>query len=494
MNGKLRLRTWSDLLSDPSNTIPMYETCRLTLGNRGSGKSEGLKIDLLRLAKEKEYAVVAFDAPGTLAFDMVGQLCAAGLKRRTFIEYASQTEKVLSWQFSPPSKNQIEHEIAVEQMAQAFYARRNEKGGENKPYTDRYLKAAVSIWRSQKNAVPVDWMLKIFQQGTQEHRHMMQNAADRTSVEIFHRIETLGLRSPVQYAIETGASERILQPVASPVVHTRNGDSINWEKMLLEKSQVYFDLSGVTADSARSLTILAYTSIINTCRAYFNEHKRPLPVVIVLEEAGALNLVTPFIITAMQELRKAGVFVWIVSQTILDFQDTAQFEQIMSLTDCHQFYRMNAGLERAAKDITTPTFDPLGVHYQRERQEHFGEKEVVTKSTGKSKDSTGVEREDERESITYRPVYRTVVDSFYKSYELQESEIRKEIATLTVGQRFVRDLSGVRKETVVKLPEPWPLNLTQKRTIEAIEEIRNRPCYQKPQTFSLKQRGKKGLQ
>lgn len=481
----------------------MSEVCKLILGNRGSGKSVGNEIDLLTLAKDGEYAVVHFDRPGTAARRQVAHNSRHGIQDRTYLEIASATDRVMSWPFSPPStatdplRRKNDDDLAVEEMAQAFYARRNEKGGEAKPYTDRYLKAAIAVWRSQPIQRPLPWILKVFQPGSPEHEILMREAQDRESVAIFAKIEEIGVRNPTQYAIETGAAERILQPAGSPVVWLRNGNSVDWTELLLAKAQVYFDLSGITADAARTLAILAYTAIINACRRYHDTYRKPLKVVIVLEEAGALSLVTPLIITAMQELRKAGVMVWVISQTIQDFSDPLQFEQLMSLTDTHVYYRMNAGLDRAAADIATPIFDSKEVHYERERLINDGVEPIKTLSIGKSVGPGGGERTDEREGVAFIAKYRPVIDQYFKPYNLKESEVRQQLATQKVGQRTIRDLLGVRQETVIPLPEPWALGLTESRTEDAINSIRSRPCYQPPQIIEpsapQKPKGKKGV-
>jgi hypothetical protein len=221
------------------------------------------------------------------------------------------------------------------------------------------------------------------------------------------------------------------------------------------------------------------------CRRYFNESGKPLPVIVVLEEAGALDLVTPLIITAMQELRKAGVFVWIVSQTIMDFVDQPKFEQIMALTDEHVYYRANSGIERIAQDLGAPTFDPLAIHYQRDKLEHDGYEKVGTssKNTGIQKPQYGGGKRistSESSGSTFLSKYKRVVESFYKSEQLQNAEWKQIISNQQPFDRVVRDMSGVRKEKVIPCFEIWPLGLSEVVTQEAIARIRSRPHYVVP--------------
>ena len=44
-----------------------------------------------------------------------------------------------------------------------------------------------------------------------------------------------------------------------------------------------------------------------------------------------------------------------MSQTVEDFPPEL-FEQLMGLCDYHAYYRMNAGIDRAAKDLANPTW------------------------------------------------------------------------------------------------------------------------------------------
>src|SRR5205823_3929212 len=131
------------------------------------------------------------------------------------------------------------------------------------------------------------------------------------------------------------------------------------------------------------------------------------------------------VIQAIQELRKCGVVVWVVSQTILDFKEEEKFEQILSLCDEHYWYRANASVERIAKDLADPTWDAKKVRSTRERQVFDSYEKVATSSTstGKSKQHGQKERKDEREStgFTFLSKFRTVIDETFDSPQLHEA-------------------------------------------------------------------------
>jgi hypothetical protein len=155
-----------------------------------------------------------------------------------------------------------------------------------------------------------------------------------------------------------------------------------------------------------------------------------------------------------------------------------KLETLLALCDCQHFYHMNSGLDRAAKCLAEPTFDPNAVHYTRERIVSRGYEEIATTSKGQSKDHLGKVRKDERTGISFRPIQHAVVDEFYKTPQVQESEWKRNLATLLVGQRITRDLQGVRKETVTMLGEAWPLGLTNIRAEKAIKRLQQSPLLQ----------------
>src|SRR6202011_4093204 len=104
-----------------------------------------------------------------------------------------------------------------------------------------------------------------------------------------------------------------------------------------------------------------------SCRTHFAETQRPLPVVLVLEEAGALCLVTPFVLSALQELRKAGLAIHLITQASVDFGGRDHFESVLANTPWQAWYQLlsPADQELAAKALTNASFDPMTVHYTR---------------------------------------------------------------------------------------------------------------------------------
>src|SRR4051794_31214993 len=62
------------------------EPSRLIVGSTGSGKSEGELVELVRLAKRRDCAVVLLDGHGPLAFRTAGHWAARGHESRIVYE------------------------------------------------------------------------------------------------------------------------------------------------------------------------------------------------------------------------------------------------------------------------------------------------------------------------------------------------------------------------------------------------------------------------
>ncbi len=440
------------------------------------GKSVGLIVELLLLAIGRGVAVLCLDRPGSLARDMVGHLCANGIEHRTIFEEARRTDKVLRWPFIKNSRKEgyageIENELEDERFLQPFLATRNLRVILDKPYTKEFSDAGSAIFRS-RNAEDLRQLLDPFMYPDIRFVDAIQQARDEVAARVFQRLALRSKRSQLQFDREAGAARRLFELVNSPVLYLRHGQGISWRELLNRKYQIYFDLSGITAESARALSIFAVHAAINACREHFDETGEPLHVVIVLEEAGVMDLVTPFVLDAMRELRKAGVVVWVVSQTLTDF-DPQVLETLLGLANTHIFYRINSGVDRAAKLLSDPTWDSHEVHYTRDRIVSDGVEQVKTVSKGKSSSQNGNSRIDEREGVAFVAKQRVVIEEYYKTSQMHEQDWKTALVNLNVGQRIVHDMLGVRKETVEMAGPPWPLGLTKTRLPDALERLRN---------------------
>lgn len=287
----------------------------------------------------------------------------------------------------------------------------------------------------------------------------------------------------MQYETLTGASRRLVELVCtSEVVRLRaRPGPFDWLRAMRERRLIAFDGGGVRSrEIKRALFLLAGMRVIHSVRLHFAQAQSPLPVVLVLEEAGALGLVTPFVLSALQELRKAGLAIHLVTQSALDFGDVRAFEALMSHVPWQAFHQSlsPADQDLGARALANATFDSLAVHHTRTRVMPAGAEPAHVVSHGRSFDhAANVLRHDVRTATSYRPRYREVAEAVYKTPHLHEQELRTRLATLRVGERLVRSRSGVSFERVRLLPAPVPPGLFEAYARAAIGRVRGQGLY-----------------
>ena len=468
------------------------ETSRLIIGSTGSGKSEGELVDLVRLADGGGHAVVLLDGHGPLAFAAAGHWAARGHERRVVFEPLDATDRVLSWDMLPrslsaaPLRRLLDDAETREEVAQCFFAQRNLATLNDRPLTREWLEAAIALGLSQPQPEPLPSLLAAFRVGSAEYERLLGACGDAEIVAKFRELERLRRRNAVQYEIQTGASRRLLELVcSSEVVRQRaRPGPFDWSEALRERRLVAFDGGGLRSkELKRTMFLLVSLAVTHAVRRHFAETQQPLPVVLVLEEAGALSLVTPFVLAALQELRKAGLSIHLLTQSSLDFGDRAILELLLSNTPWQAWYQAlsPADQELGARALANATFDPLAVHFTRSRQVRAGVDAVTTESRGEASDPHGeVTRRDTRRGTAFLTRYHEAAEDYYVSPQLHEQQYRTALATLRIGERFVRDRTGVRREQVSALRPPRPRDRFAERTRDAITRVRRSPLYLPP--------------
>jgi hypothetical protein len=453
------------------------EPSRLIVGSTGSGKSEGELVDLVRLAARGDCAVVLLDGHGPLAFRAAGHWAARSHEPRMVYEPLDATDRALCWTMLPrstaPSRSRrlIEDAETRDEVAQCFVAQRNLDTLNDKPWTKEWLEAAISLCLSQPQPEPLESLPAAFRVGSADYERLLGDSDQKNLVSKFRDMERLRRKNEVQYEIQTGASRRLLEAVCSSEVarlRSRPGP-FDWLTALRERKLVVFDGGGIRSrDIKRTLFLLVSMQVIHAVRRHFAETQEPLPVVLVLEEAGALGLVTPFVLSALQELRKAGLAIHLITQSSLDFGDRSLFEAVLANTPWQAWYQLLSPVDQAlgAKALANATFDPLAVHFTRVRQLHDGTRPVTTEGGGRGRSRTA-----------YLARYREVIDAHYKTPQLHEQEFETRLATLRIGERLVRDRGGVRSERVSPVRPPWFRRITEMSTRSIIERIRRQPIY-----------------
>ncbi len=465
------------------------ETSRLIVGSTGSGKSEGELADLVRLAGRQEHAIVLLDGHGPLALRAAGHWAARGHEARIVYEPLDATDRVLCWHMLPRSdaadlsRRRIDDAETVDEVAQCFLAQRNLGTLNDKPWTKEWLEAAIGLCLAQPRPEPLGSLPGAFRVGSTAYERLLRDCTQPDLAAKFRGMEDLKRKNPVQYEIQTGASRRLVEAVCdSEVTRLRSRPGpFDWLSALREKKLVVFDGGGIRSrEIKRTLFLLAGMQVIHAVRRHFALAQRPLPVVLVLEEAGALGLVTPFVRAALQELRKAGLAIRLITQSAVDFDDRDLFQAILANAPWQAWYQVlsPADQELGAKALANATFDPLAVHYVRPRAVPDGAERITTASRGESYDSrTGATRHDQRTGTALRTRYRSVSEPSYKSPQVQEQEFRTALATLRVGERLVRDRCGVRRERVRPARPPWFRPVSDASTRALIQRLRRQPIY-----------------
>lgn len=445
------------------------EPSRVVVGSTGSGKSEGELVELVRLADRGRASVVLLDGHGPLAFAAAGHWARHGHERRVLYEPLDATDRVLAWEMLPrahardPSRRLIEEAQIREEVAQCFMAQRNLGTLVDKPWTKEWLDAAIALCLAQPRPEPLTSLLTAFRVRTQSYERLLRDCRDPAVREKFRDLEHVRRKNPVQYETLTGASRRLLEPLcASEVVRLRSrGGAFDWLSALRVRSLIAFDGGGIRSrELKRSVFLLVSLHVIQAARRHFAEHRSPLPVVLVLEEAGALGLVTPFVLAALQELRKAGLSVHLLTQSCLDFGDASLFESVLANAPWQAWYQVlaPADQELGARALTNAAFEPRAVHYTRTRYVPA----------------------DVPPGAPWRARVREVTDPYYAPPSLQEQAFRTTLATLRVGERLVRDRRGVRSERVRMLKPPHGAAAFEDATRSLIARVRSKPPYLAP--------------
>lgn len=426
----------------------------MVVGSTGSGKSEGELADLLRVADRGDHAVVLLDGHGPLAFRAAGHWGARGHEGRIVYEPLDATERVLCWDMLPrpnegdASRRRIEAEQVRDDVAQCFIAQRDLTSLVDRPWTKEWLDLAIDLCLAQPGPEPFSALPFAFRIGTREYRRLIEGCGRDEVIGRFLDMERLRRKNEVQYEITTGAARRLIELVCgSEVVRLRcRPGPFDWLGALKARQLIAFDGGGIRSrDLKRAVFLLAALQVVNAVRRHFAQTRKPLPVVLVLEEAGALGLVAPFILTALQELRKAGLAVRLITQSSLDFGDERTFERVLANVPEQVWFQSLAPAdhELGARALANPSFDPHAVHFTRKRS-----------LLGKAH-----------------------AEDYYKLPPFQEQEFKTLLATLARGERLVRDRRGVRRERGKLVRAGWWHPVTEESTTRLIERLRQEAIY-----------------
>jgi hypothetical protein len=457
---------------------------RIILGAPGSGKSEAIKLWVLRAALGWDVSISVDDRHGSLVYDLLGHLIAHGLEKRVIFERAKWTDRVLGWDFTVPSTEsdpetrKVENRLRQQWWLQPTWAMAQLKDGFEKPWTKQYLEGNAGIFFTLPRVRRIDDAMKIFRRDDPEGQRMIRQG-DREAAwyfeDLYRRSEGRNLNT---WAIECYASMRKLEYVTHPTIYLRDGGNLNHREAMRQKKIILRDLSGVPFEAARALVIMHANESVLACQTEFEETGKSLPHEHYIDEAGAMDAVTPLLLSSLQEARKwmkpGGVR--LASQSVKDFRDRDRFDQLLGYCSEHYYAYMASGIEEAAEDLAAAAYDPEKLLDTRERlmQDGFDEVSDVRKKDGKTIS----------EGIRLVARYKTVTDKVFSDPNRQRADIKLSVAKKDPGHWTVRDMKGVRAFYEPMLGEPWALGLTKIRTDKAIERLRQSPCLSSPRIWN----------
>ncbi len=443
------------------------EPSRLLVGATGSGKSAGELADLVRLARRGDHAIVLLDGHGPLAFQAAGHWVARGQESRVLYEPLDAVDRVLSWPMLPrstaasPSRQRLEDSESRDEVVQCFLAQRSLETLTDRPFTKEWLEAGIALAQAQSESEPLSSLPAAFRIGSCDYERLLRNCTHPVVREKFRNVERLKRKNEVQYEIQTGAARRLIESVCdSEVVRLRcRSGRFDWLAALRERKLIALDGGGLRSrELKRTFFLLAALQVVSSVQRHFAATGVPLPVVLVLEEAGALGLVAPFVLHALQELRKAGLAIHLITQSSLDFGSRGDFEAMLANVPSQWWFQSltPADQELGAKVLANATFEARSVHYHRTR--------IIP--DGVPPGHLLIPRRFSH--------YKAIDEEHYKSPQLHEQEYRTLLATLRVGECLVRDRSGVRRKHVRPLRPPRGFDAATSR---AIARIRSQPPY-----------------
>ena len=236
---------------------------------------------------------------------------------------------------------------------------------------------------------------------------------------------------------ELGGARRRVSPLINALimVHVMAKTKLNLEEAIVQKKHILLNGAGIGKETFRVFVLMFILLIVSTIKAYHLRTGKKAPAVIRLEEAGAYQLIAPFVIEYMQTLRYLSVFFEPMSQSFTDFGD--DLPRLMQNSPEKRIFGVGwlDDMEMASKFIAMAGFDPKKLHYQTYQQFADGVEEkrtrTLTRNAGKStKSEKGVTKTTKQESggqtegSTFIARHRVEAVDHYMDLTTQQGEMR----------------------------------------------------------------------
>lgn len=423
----------------------------MVVGQSRSGKTTGVAGRLLR--EVGKTAIVVLDPQRSLAHGVLKH----SLSKQQFVLYDQLTalDRTLGWlnigHSTNPNALQRMQEDNDELMEVARFML-TWKGAEphTMPLVWEFLQKGLQL--IQHSGAPLYWLPHSYR-GTAESLHMIQNCQNNAVRDWWMRHKGL---SPTQQRKDASPALRVAESICEDPAFIARCGNFDLEAALQNKQTILVEGFGANRSTIR----IVFLTIIQRVIQFSETHDTP--VILVIEEAGNFELITPDFLIALASIQKHGF------EPICIFQNLGYDYDEQILQNCQRIESYACGSEtakRIAPVMSTPQLDDSKEHYRERfsRQRHNGYEDIDGRPMS-------IHQDYEEERV------------HYKSYQMQEQDMQKDLMTLPVGTRWVNENGKVWREPVpmIREPYPWP-QLVQKKVEEAIHKIRHtRPEYQTP--------------
>jgi len=445
-------------------------TSCLTVGRPGSGKSWGTAAKLLWAAVNREAAIVVMDRHGKTTRDLLLLLREHGVKSRVLYDQFSNYERVLGGLSLKPSaatgyRKEAENDLRIKAAMDALWRSAGRKDADSihsLPMISMYVDLGIRLLMFRDKPLPLSRLPVVYQLASPECRQIVATCADPVARAEWQNLLDLSKRVPKLVDDKISGALRLARQSFTPALLVRCEGEFDREKALEAKSIILLDGSNdgsVSKESAVGIYGMWNIDLFQTLQQHHARTDRPLPTIVVWEEAAATDHIGPFEIDMMREGRKFGLYGWVVTQD-LGFATPEVKQAVKSCTVRHEWYNPgDADLARddAAPDVAYAKLDPHRVLRVREveKQRHGGFKPVTKVSTTK-----GDKGESTTQSQGQEAIYETYVERQEDLMTLDDQIKLDAQALLTMGTGYLMFRQGpvVTPEPVyVEVPdEPYP--------------------------------------
>ena len=392
---------------------------KVVVGSTRSGKSVGEWQDVVNAADAGDVAIVVMDPhEKSLAWNCFQQLIARGHEHRIVYDQLHHSLHVPGYRFLRQStaRNPLQKQIENEETAKGFTNILCRRGGvdiSKQPQKEEWVLKATSFVIEQKTERSAADLSVAFKPHHPKFKSLLKGCTNPELVHNFSEIAEGTIKRGTYHS-----ANRLIEGTCSTIsFQSRCGTNFDVEAFI-DDAGILLVEGGIETSIMAAIMGAIQIKVINHIRRRRTNEPR---VLLVLDEANNVNLVSEIETRAMAECQKMGLDIHCLVQ-LLDFPSAAVANGVFSNCVRHEwYYNANAG-------VISKAMDDLG----------FGR---------------------------------------------GEAEGTESIRSLEVGERWIKHRSAtaehVSRERVQMLQNPWGFGrLAAIKTNQALSRVRKRPEYQ----------------